>query len=97
MRKTMTLRVTRLALPLVAALSLGACENATRTERNVGTGALGGAALGALIGSFSGDAGWGALGGAALGAGAGYLYEQSERSQDRAYWQGRQDARPYRR
>ncbi|SHJ87267.1 Glycine zipper [Roseomonas rosea] len=93
----MTLRAARLALPLLATLSLGACADATRTERNVGTGALGGAALGGIIGSFSGNAGWGALIGGAGGAGAGYLYEQSQRAQDRAYWQGRQDSRRYRR
>jgi hypothetical protein len=97
MRKTMTLRAFRLALPLLAALSLGACANMNRTERNVGTGALGGAALGTIVGSFSGNAGWGALIGTGVGAGAGFLYEQSERAQDRAYWQGRQEGRRYRR
>ncbi|WP_235907785.1 glycine zipper domain-containing protein [Siccirubricoccus phaeus] len=85
------------AAALLAAVSLGGCENATRTERNVGTGALGGAALGGLIGSFSGNLGWGALLGTAAGAGAGYLYEQSERSSDRAYQQGVRDARGRRR
>ena len=93
----MTLRAARLALPLLATLSLGACADATRTERNLGVGALGGAALGGIAGSFSGNAGWGALIGGGLGAGAGYLYEQSERAQDRAYWQGRQDGRRQRR
>ncbi|MBB5694332.1 glycine zipper domain-containing protein [Muricoccus pecuniae] len=93
----MTLRAARLSLPLLAALSLGACADATRSERNLGVGALGGAALGGLAGSFSGNAGWGALLGGGVGAGAGYLYEQSQRAQDRAYLQGREDGRRVRR
>ena len=52
-----------------------------------------GAALGGVIGSFSGNAGWGALLGAGAGAGAGYLYDQSQQAQARAYYQGRADAR----
>jgi hypothetical protein len=97
MRKTMTLRASRLALPLLAAISLSACAGMDRTQRTVGTGALGGAALGGLVGSFSGNAGWGALLGGGVGAGAGYLYDQSEQAQERAYMQGRRDARRYRR
>lgn len=83
----MAMRGFRFALPLLAALSVGGCQSST------GTGALGGGALGGLLGSFSGNAGWGALLGAGAGAGAGYLYDQSERSRERAYYQGRHDAR----
>jgi uncharacterized protein YcfJ len=81
------------ALPLVAALSLGGCAGLNPTQQRTGTGALGGAALGGLIGSFGGNAGWGALLGAAGGAGAGYLFDQSQQAQQRAYLQGRADAR----
>ncbi|GAA0586732.1 hypothetical protein GCM10009416_26590 [Craurococcus roseus] len=92
MAKTRTRRLA--ALPLLAALSLGACAgDLTDTQRRTGTGALGGAALGGLIGSFGGNAGWGALIGSAAGAGGGYLFDQSERSRERAYYQGRYDAR----
>lgn len=83
----MAMRGFRFALPLLAALSAGGCQSTT------GTGAVGGAALGGLLGSFGGNAGWGALLGAGAGAGAGYLYDQSERSRERAYHQGRADAR----
>ena len=83
----MATRTFRLALPLLAVLSVGGCQSST------GTGALGGAALGGLAGSFGGNAGWGALLGAGAGAGAGYLYDQSQRAQERAYYQGRADAR----
>ena len=45
-------------------------------------------ALGAVAGSFSGNAGWGALIGTGVGAAGGYLWDQSERAQDRAFQQG---------
>lgn len=77
-------------------LALGACANMTRSERNVGAGALSGAALGGILGSFTGDLGWGALSGTGVDAGAGYLYEQSERSQDRSYRRGVQDGSQHR-
>jgi Glycine zipper len=95
-RRIMATRTFRLAaVPLLAALSLGGCADLTPTQQRTGTGALGGAALGGLIGSFSGNAGWGALlgAGAGAGAGAGYLYDQSQQAQARAYYQGRADAR----
>jgi len=85
------MRGLRFALPLLALVSVGACQTGT------GTGALGGAALGGLLGSFGGNAGWGALLGAGAGAGAGYLYDQSQRAQERAYYEGRADARRGRR
>lgn len=81
------------AVPLLAALSLAGCADLSDTQRRAGAGALGGAALGGLVGSFGGNAGWGALIGGAGGAGAGYLFDQSERSRERAYYQGRADAR----
>ncbi len=76
------MRGLRLALPLLAVVSVGGCQTGT------GTGALGGAALGGLLGSFGGNAGWGALIGAGAGAGAGYLYDQSQQAQQRSYYEG---------
>lgn len=93
MAKTRRAPRTIAALPLLAALSFGGCADLSPTQQRTGAGALGGAALGGLIGSFGGNAGWGALIGGAGGAGAGYLYDQSERSRERAYYQGRYDAR----
>ncbi|RKK01416.1 hypothetical protein EBE87_27370 [Pseudoroseomonas wenyumeiae] len=71
----------RVALPLVAVLSLGACGpgGMNPETRNLLGGTAGGAALGSIVGSFSGDAGLGALIGAGVGAGAGYLYNQANR------------------
>ena len=55
------IRPARLALPLIAALSLGACADMNPTTRNMLGGTAGGAALGGVVGSFSGNAGFGAL------------------------------------
>lgn len=89
------MRTTRLAIPLLAALSLGACAGLTPTQQRTGTGALGGAGLGALAGSFGGNAGLGALIGAGVGAGGGYLYDRHEQSRARSYYQGRADQSRY--
>jgi uncharacterized membrane protein len=66
----------QLLLPVCALslLVLAACGTTT-TER-AGSGALMGAAGGALIGSLSADAGKGALIGAGVGALGGYLSDQ---------------------
>ncbi len=61
----------------ISLLALTACGTTT-TER-AGSGALMGAAGGALIGSLSADAGAGALIGAAAGALGGYLVDQHEK------------------
>ncbi|MFC7610489.1 glycine zipper domain-containing protein [Teichococcus aestuarii] len=50
-----------------------------------------GAALGGIIGSFTGDAGFGALLGAGAGAAGGYLYDQSQQQQ----YQNRRPPRRY--
>ena len=90
----MATRTFRLAaLPLLAALSLGGCAGLSPTAQRTGTGALGGGALGALAGSFAGNAGLGALIGAGVGGAGGYLFDQSREAQQRAYLQGRTDAR----
>lgn len=75
------MRSMRLAILLVAALGLSACEGMTQTQQRVGVGALGGGALGGVVGSFSGNAGLGALLGAGAGGLGGYLYDQSQQSQ----------------
>jgi hypothetical protein len=59
---------------LVAALALGGCGTTTGTR--TASGALMGAAGGALIGSLSAQAGAGALVGLGAGALGGYLYDQ---------------------
>lgn len=68
------LLVSTLAL---SALTLGGCG--TTTGERAGSGALMGAAGGALIGSLSAQAGAGALIGAGVGAVGGYLYDQYEK------------------
>jgi len=73
------MRATRFAIVLAAGLSLSACAGMTPEQQTAGMGALGGAAVGGLLGSFTGDAGIGALLGAGVGGVGGYLYEQSRR------------------
>lgn len=74
------MRSTRLVITLLAGLGLAACEGMTPTQQNIGIGALGGAAVGGVAGSFGGNAGMGALLGAGVGGLGGYLYDQSQRS-----------------
>ena len=70
---------TKLTIPAcaLALLALSACG--TTTGERAGSGALMGAAGGALIGSLSADAGRGALIGAGVGALGGYLADQHAR------------------
>ena len=83
------MRIIRLATVLVAGLGLAACGDMNQTQQRTAVGALGGGALGGVIGSFSGNAGLGALLGAGVGGAGGYLYDQSERQRhaprDRRY------------
>jgi len=65
---------------LIAALILSGCTGMSDTGRRTTTGAGVGAATGAVIGSFSADAGKGALIGAGVGALGGYLYDQDQKS-----------------
>lgn len=60
-----------------SALTLAGCG--TTTGERAGSGALMGAAGGALIGSLSAQAGAGALIGAGAGALGGYLYDQYQK------------------
>jgi uncharacterized membrane protein len=79
-------RITPVLL-LAAALVLGACDGGgmNRTQQTTALGALGGGALGGLVGSFSGNAGLGALLGAGAGGVGGYLYDQSQRRRSPYY------------
>jgi uncharacterized membrane protein len=64
-----------------AALLITGCG--TTTTSRVGSGALGGAAAGAAIGSLSGDAGKGALIGGAAGALGGALLDANQKDKER--------------
>jgi hypothetical protein len=79
------MRPSRTTLLLLAGLGLAGCGDLNQTQQRTATGALGGAALGGILGSFSGNAGLGALLGAGVGGGGGYLYDQSQRSQQSGY------------
>jgi hypothetical protein len=92
------IRSLRLAALLAAGLGLSACGDLNQTQQRTATGALGGGAVGGLLGSFSGNAGLGALLGAGVGGAGGYLYDQSERQRYDAYRGGyryRDDRRRY--
>jgi uncharacterized membrane protein len=71
------------AILLIAGIALSGCAGLNQTQQRTATGALGGGALGGIIGSFSGNAGLGALLGAGVGGAGGYLYDQSQ--QQRGY------------
>jgi hypothetical protein len=78
-KEIIMLRSMRLAVLFLAGLGLAGCDGMNQTQQRTATGALGGAALGGIIGSFSGNAGLGALIGAGAGGAGGYLYDQSQR------------------
>jgi outer membrane lipoprotein SlyB len=77
----MTMQSLRLATLLALGLSLAGCAGMNETQQRTATGALGGGAVGGIIGSFSGKAGLGALLGAGVGGAGGYIYDQSQQSQ----------------
>ena len=79
------MRSSRHVLLLLGSLGLVSCADMSPTQQSMGIGALGGAALGGVVGSFSGNAGLGALLGAGVGAGGGYLYGQSQQSRQPYY------------
>jgi hypothetical protein len=81
----MIMRSMRLALLLVLALGLSACAGLNPTEQRTATGALGGGAIGGVLGSFSGNAGLGALLGAGAGGVGGYMYDQYQQQRGGAY------------
>jgi uncharacterized membrane protein len=82
------MRKTAYLLVLVTAVAASGCADMTDSQRRVTTGGGVGAASGALIGSFSGNAGAGALIGAGVGMAGGYLYDQSKKNEQSAYQQG---------
>lgn len=84
-------------IALAAGLGLAGCGDLNQTQQRTATGALGGAAVGGILGSFSGNAGLGALLGAGVGGGGGYLYDQSQRSQQPYYGQRSRSGDGYRR
>jgi hypothetical protein len=74
------MRTLKFPVMLAAALLLAGCAGMSDTQRRTTTGAGVGAAGGAVIGSFSGNAGTGALIGAGVGALGGYVYDQDQKS-----------------
>jgi uncharacterized membrane protein len=69
----------KLAIPVILIAAVGLAGCGTTTGQRSGSGALVGAAGGALVGSLSANAGKGALIGAGVGALGGYLYDQHEK------------------
>ncbi|MFD2113621.1 glycine zipper family protein [Thiorhodococcus fuscus] len=69
----------KLFIPFTLAAVIGIAGCGTTTGERSGSGALMGAAGGALIGSLSANAGAGALIGAGAGALGGYLYDQHKK------------------
>jgi hypothetical protein len=67
-RQETIMRSMPLALLLLSSLGLSACGDLSPTEQRVATGALGGGAIGGIVGSFSGNAGLGVLLGAGVAA-----------------------------
>jgi hypothetical protein len=87
----------KLVILLLAGLGLAGCGDMNQTQQRTATGALGGGAVGGILGSFSGNTGLGALLGAGVGGGGGYLYDQSQRSQQPRYAQRSRGDDGYRR
>ncbi len=88
------MRRSALTLALLGDLGLSGCAGLNETQQRAATGALGGGAVGGIIGSFSGNAGLGALLGAGVGGAGGYLYDQSQQQRGYGY---RRAPRGYRR
>jgi uncharacterized membrane protein len=69
----------KLTIPVVMVAVIGLAGCGSTTGERAGSGALMGAAGGALIGSVSANAGAGALIGAGAGALGGFLYDQHQK------------------
>jgi osmotically inducible lipoprotein OsmB len=66
------------ALPLVAAFTLGGCSNmSTGQQRELSGGAIGAGAGAAIAAIAGGNPIWGAIGGAAVGTLGGFLYNKN--------------------
>jgi hypothetical protein len=87
-----TMRMWVFPLALIALFVLSGCAGMSDTERRTAEGGLIGAAGGALIGSFSANAGKGALIGAGVGAVGGYLFDQHKKSEQESYDRWYRDA-----
>ena len=91
MRST-SLRLRSVAAALLAAIVCTGCANMTATEQRVVSGGAMGAAGGAIIGAIAGNAGMGAAIGAGAGVLGGLAVDRHEKSKERAYQQGYNDA-----
>lgn len=87
------MRILTLPIALAVVLVLSGCAGMSDTQRRTTQGGAIGAAGGALIGAFSGNAGEGALIGAGVGAVSGYLFDQHKKSEVDAYKRGYQDGK----
>lgn len=88
------MQMKRALLALTLAIALAGCANMSQegrdTAKRTAGGTLIGAAGGAAIGAIAGNAGLGAAG-AGAGLVGGYLYDQHQKSKQRAYEQGGAD------
>lgn len=67
----------KVVIPVIACISLSACDGMNHTQQNVLGGAALGAVGGAAIGAVAGNAGAGALIGAGVGAVGGAIYDSN--------------------
>ncbi|MBB3898523.1 glycine zipper domain-containing protein [Roseococcus suduntuyensis] len=72
------MRTKGMGLLMAGGLILSGCAGLDDTSQRTLTGAAGGAAVGGILGSFSGDTALGAVLGAGVGGVGGYLYDQSQ-------------------
>jgi len=79
-----------LGTALLATVALSSCGQTTGSRAVSGTAI--GAAGGAAIGAIGGNAALGAAAGAGAGLLGGLIYDQNQKSKERAYNQGYQDA-----
>lgn len=87
------MRISTLLSTLAVVLLLNGCAGMSDTERRTVQGGAIGAASGAVIGSFSGNAGKGALIGTGVGVVGGYLFDQHKKSEEDAYRRGYRDGK----
>ena len=73
---------------LIISLALGGCAGMSDTEQRTLSGAAIGTAAGGVVGAVAGNTGLGLAVGAAAGAAGGYLYDNHEKSKEKAYEEG---------
>ena len=81
-------KIAKLGTAALIVVALSGCASMTPTQRRAGTGTVVGAAGGAAIGAMAGNAGMGAAIGAGAGLLGGLIYDQHEKSTERAYQDG---------